>query len=78
MLVPDPTELMSAPCQKAAENLTRKWQTYSLTGSTIPNLQHQLYLWSIEGKPLHERFIFRIFVPLMINDSYQITHYFIN
>ncbi|XP_011267156.1 cytochrome P450 315a1, mitochondrial [Camponotus floridanus] len=48
MLLPDSTEPMCVPCQEAAENLTRKWKTYSLTGATIPNLEHQLYLWSIE------------------------------
>lgn len=50
MLLPDPAKLMCAPCQEAAENLTKKWKQYSRDGSTIPNLERQLYLWSIEGK----------------------------
>ncbi|KMQ90601.1 cytochrome p450 315a1 [Lasius niger] len=48
MLLPDSTKLMCAPCQEAAENLARKWTDHSLAGSTVPNLESQLYLWSIE------------------------------
>jgi len=50
MLLPDPMKLMSKPCQEAAENLTNKWKIHSRFGTTIPNLEHQLYLWSIESK----------------------------
>ncbi|XP_029680801.1 cytochrome P450 315a1, mitochondrial [Formica exsecta] len=48
MLLPNPTKLMCAPCQKVAENLARKWTYHSLAGSTIPNMECQLYQWSIE------------------------------
>ncbi|XP_012223827.2 cytochrome P450 315a1, mitochondrial isoform X1 [Linepithema humile] len=49
MLLPDSAKLMCAPCQEAAESLTRKWKQYSRDGSTIPNLERQLYMWSIEA-----------------------------
>ncbi|EZA49326.1 hypothetical protein X777_12356 [Ooceraea biroi] len=48
LLLPNSTKLMSAPCQEAAENLTNKWKSYSRRHVTIPNLEHRLYLWSIE------------------------------
>lgn len=50
MLLPDSAELMCTPCQEAAENLAKKWKAQSQSGSTIPDLERQLYLWSIEGK----------------------------
>ncbi|RLU27294.1 hypothetical protein DMN91_001095 [Ooceraea biroi] len=50
LLLPNSTKLMSAPCQEAAENLTNKWKSYSRRHVTIPNLEHRLYLWSIETK----------------------------
>lgn len=49
MLLPDSTKLMSTPCQEAAENLAKKWKAQSQSGSTISDLEHQLYLWSIEA-----------------------------
>ncbi|KAL6258540.1 hypothetical protein P5V15_010497 [Pogonomyrmex californicus] len=48
MLGSNPEKYMCAPCQEAAENLVKKWKNYSRTGCTIPELQHQLYQWSIE------------------------------
>ncbi|XP_050457807.1 cytochrome P450 315a1, mitochondrial [Cataglyphis hispanica] len=48
MLLPNPTKFMCAPCQEIAENLARKWMCYSLAGSAIPNMECQLYQWSIE------------------------------
>ncbi|XP_072747648.1 cytochrome P450 315a1, mitochondrial [Anoplolepis gracilipes] len=48
MLLSDPTKLMCAPSQAAAENLVRKWTDYSLTGSTIPNLKNQFDQLSLE------------------------------
>nr|XP_033322149.1 cytochrome P450 315a1, mitochondrial isoform X2 [Megalopta genalis] len=50
MLVPDPTNLMAGPCEQAAKELTRKWQKQMETDAVIPDLQVQLYRWSIEGK----------------------------
>lgn len=50
MLVPDPTNLMAGPCEKAAKELISKWQKQVKDDSVIANLQVQLYLWSIEGK----------------------------
>lgn len=48
MLKPDPKAFLCTPCQEVAENLTRKWKTYSQAGRIIPNLEHELYQWSIE------------------------------
>lgn len=50
MLVPDPTNLMAGPCEKAARELVGKWQKQVEADSVISNLQVQLYQWSIEGK----------------------------
>ncbi|XP_071558430.1 cytochrome P450 315a1, mitochondrial [Temnothorax nylanderi] len=47
MLKPQPKTFL-VPCQEAAENLARKWKTFSQTNCTIPDLEHQLYQWSIE------------------------------
>lgn len=70
MLLPDSAKLMCTPCQEAAENLARKWTDHSLTSSTIPNLESQLYLWSIESKPLLKwiHYSYPVLVSLMIND----------
>ncbi|XP_012526686.1 cytochrome P450 315a1, mitochondrial [Monomorium pharaonis] len=48
MLKPDPMKFLCAPCQEAAKNLAEKWKTYSRAGCTVPDLQYQLYQWSIE------------------------------
>ncbi|KAG5313571.1 CP315 protein, partial [Pseudoatta argentina] len=48
MLKPAPKTFFCGPCQEAAENLTKEWQKYSRIGCVIPNLEHQLYQWSIE------------------------------
>ncbi|XP_011873848.1 PREDICTED: cytochrome P450 315a1, mitochondrial [Vollenhovia emeryi] len=48
MLKPSPMMFLCTPCQEVAENLTNKWKTYSQAGKVIPNLEHQLYQWSIE------------------------------
>ena len=53
MLVPDPTNLMAGPCQEAAVGLRRKWQKQMESNAIIPDLQIQLYQWSIEGKGSH-------------------------
>lgn len=50
MLKPDPKTFLCAPCQEVAENLTKKWKTYSRNGCIILDLERQLYQWSIEGK----------------------------
>ncbi|KYM95608.1 PREDICTED: cytochrome P450 315a1, mitochondrial [Cyphomyrmex costatus] len=42
------SKVFYGPCQKAADNLTKEWKTYSQTDRTIPNLEHELYQWSIE------------------------------
>ncbi|CAK9823091.1 Cytochrome P450 315a1, mitochondrial [Anthophora retusa] len=49
MLIPDPTNLMAAPCQEVAESLRKKWQMQIKTDSVITNLHVQLYQWSIEA-----------------------------
>ncbi|XP_076653765.1 cytochrome P450 family protein sad isoform X1 [Halictus rubicundus] len=49
MLVPDPTNLMASPCKEVAKELTRKWQEQVKTDAVIPELQVQLYQWSIEA-----------------------------
>ncbi|XP_031844272.1 cytochrome P450 family protein sad [Nomia melanderi] len=49
MLVPDPSNLMTGPCEKAAKELVSKWQKQVRTDSVITNLQLQLYQWSIEA-----------------------------
>lgn len=48
MLKPDPKTFLCAPCQEVAENLTKKWKTYSRNGCIILDLERQLYQWSIE------------------------------
>ncbi|XP_043787940.1 cytochrome P450 315a1, mitochondrial isoform X1 [Apis laboriosa] len=49
MLLPDPTNLMIAPCQEVAIELKQKWQKQIKTNNIISNLQVQLYQWSIEA-----------------------------
>ncbi|XP_076675145.1 cytochrome P450 family protein sad isoform X4 [Andrena cerasifolii] len=49
MLGPDLTNLMAGPCQEAAVGLRRKWQKQIESNAIIPDLQIQLYQWSIEA-----------------------------
>ncbi|KAL0099282.1 hypothetical protein PUN28_020094 [Cardiocondyla obscurior] len=48
MLRPQSKTFFSIPCQEVAERLTQKWKIYSQAGCTIPDLEYQLYQWSIE------------------------------
>ena len=50
MLTQDAPISMSKPCQEAAEDLVQKWKTHAMKGEIVPNLENQLYQWSIEGK----------------------------
>lgn len=50
MLVPDAMNLMTEPCQEVANSLRQNWQKQIETDTIIPDLQIQLYQWSIEGK----------------------------
>ncbi|XP_015435772.1 PREDICTED: cytochrome P450 315a1, mitochondrial [Dufourea novaeangliae] len=49
LLVPDSTNLMAGPCEDAAEELKRKWDEQIKTDAVVPELQVQLYQWSIEA-----------------------------
>ncbi|XP_054007954.1 cytochrome P450 315a1, mitochondrial isoform X2 [Hylaeus anthracinus] len=49
MLVPDASNLMAGPCQEVAESLRRKWEKQIETDAIIPDIQVQLYRWSIEA-----------------------------
>ncbi|KAG7208926.1 hypothetical protein KM043_015105 [Ampulex compressa] len=48
MLVPDPTQLMVGPCQEAAETLVENWKIQTRSNPFVPDLEKQLYQWSIE------------------------------
>ncbi|XP_076160021.1 cytochrome P450 family protein sad isoform X1 [Ptiloglossa arizonensis] len=49
MLVPDAMNLMTEPCQEVANSLRQNWQKQIETDTIIPDLQIQLYQWSIEA-----------------------------
>nr|ARN17927.1 cytochrome P450-4 [Cephus cinctus] len=48
LLRPKSEEFMSRPCQNAADSLASRWEIYSENGKLIPELEAQLYQWSIE------------------------------
>ncbi|XP_058803229.1 cytochrome P450 315a1, mitochondrial isoform X2 [Phymastichus coffea] len=58
MLAQDSSKVMTKPCQEAAEDLVKKWKSYTNNDRIVPDLENQLYQWSIEvllatlvGKP---------------------------
>ncbi|XP_001607634.2 cytochrome P450 315a1, mitochondrial [Nasonia vitripennis] len=48
MLAPDSAKSMSKPCQEAAMDLVEKWKGYRNNERIVPDLENQLYQWSIE------------------------------
>ncbi|XP_011506420.1 PREDICTED: cytochrome P450 315a1, mitochondrial isoform X2 [Ceratosolen solmsi marchali] len=48
MLSPNSVNLMIKPCHNAAEDLISNWKSFGNSGQVIPDLENQLYLWSIE------------------------------
>ena len=49
LLHSDSTSIMNESCKKAAQDLVNSWKLYSDKGNIIPNLENQLYQWSVEG-----------------------------
>lgn len=43
---------MHRPCQEAAEALAENWKDCMIRNQSVPDLESQLYQWSIEGKTL--------------------------
>ncbi|KAJ8679924.1 hypothetical protein QAD02_015711 [Eretmocerus hayati] len=48
LLGPDSASTMVQPCREAAEDLVKKWKVYTNNDRIVPELEYQLYQWSIE------------------------------
>jgi ecdysteroid 2-hydroxylase len=49
MLSSNSVALMINPCYNAANDLIKNWKNFGNNGQVIPDLENQLYQWSIEG-----------------------------